>query len=71
MTTVVHGKGATWATAHPELLLVITLAVALVAALTLVLLVRADENPATGSVVPAGNVEPACVDDLPMTGAFC
>lgn len=75
MTTIVHGPAAVWATAHRTLLLLLALAVAAVAAVAVALAVQQTTvEPAggtTGSVVPAEVVDPACVDDTPMTGAFC
>jgi len=71
MTTVVHGPSATWAAAHRTLLFLLALAVAVVAAAAVILVVQlATDEPTTGSVSPAGNVEQACAD-LPMTGTFC
>jgi Ni,Fe-hydrogenase III component G len=73
MSTIVHGPAATWAAAHRAVLFLLVLAVAVVAAVTVVLAVQSD-SPATGSVAPAapaGTGEPACADDLPMTGTFC
>ena len=73
MTTVVHGPAATWAAAHRALLFLLVLAAAVLATITIVLLVRAADDPVTGTVAPTGNVAPACVvdDTTPMTGAFC
>jgi hypothetical protein len=71
MTTVVHGPAATWAAAHRALLLLLVLAATALAAVTIVLVVQAADDPVTGSVAPTGTVEPACVDETPMTGAFC
>lgn len=75
MTTIVHGPAAVWATAHRTLLILLAVTLAAVAAVAVVLAVQqTTDEPATGttgSVVPAGAVDPACVDDTPMTGAFC
>ncbi|MGY1754310.1 hypothetical protein [Blastococcus sp. SYSU D01042] len=73
MSTVVHGPAATWAAAHRALLFLLALSVAVVAAVTVVLVVQAADDPApatTGSVAPVEEVDPACAD-LPMTGTFC
>ena len=72
MTTVVHGPAHTWAAAHRALLFVLVLAAAVLATITIVLLVQAADDPATGTVAPSGTGEPACVvdDTTPMTGAF-
>jgi hypothetical protein len=72
MTTVVHGPAATWAAAHRALLFLLVLAAAVLATITIVLVVQAADDPATGSVAPSGTVEPECANDTtPMTGAFC
>jgi hypothetical protein len=71
--TAVHGPTFTWAAAHRALLFVLAATVALIAALGIVLLVQATDDPATtgtGSVAPVEVTDPGCAD-LPMTGTFC
>ncbi len=70
--TAVHGPTFTWAAAHRALLFLLAATVALVAAITVVLVAQTSDDPATGSgsVAPVEVVDPACAD-LPMTGAFC
>ena len=70
--TVVHGPTLNWAAAHRLLLFLLAFAVAVVATLTVVLVVQASDDPVTGtgSAPPIQVTDPACAD-LPMTGTFC
>ena len=71
--TVVHGPSSSRAVAgHQTLLVLLALAVAVAAAVTVFVVVRLTvESAISASGATDADVEPACVDDLPMTGTFC